>query len=293
MRARALLCASTAALLLAAGGGCAPSFAEGDTVTEVRVLAVRSEPAEVAPGAEAQLSALVVTPGDGTGVTLDWSLCLAPRSGAQPNPSPDACSDPAVDPALLAQVAAGQGPGDSYSLAVPALADLDPATVSLPDASGGVYLTVRLVAHHASDPDLVALYRLRLQLGQDSLNTNPSFDGVPLLDGKPWAEGDIRMAEPGAKLDLEAHWTDGSVEDYTFTLPDQPTQSGTETLSFAWFNDGGEIDPTHTGGAGKFQTDWTLPADAMPGTTLNLWVVLRDNRGGSTWLSRQVQVASP
>jgi hypothetical protein len=290
--ARHLVLLAALAVLLASG--CADDFPSGGTVEAVRVLAVRAEPPDLPPGGETTLTALVATPGgDLTGVTLDWSVCDVGRSGNQANPSPDACSDPALARESQSQAATGLPPGDPYLLTVPPLEQLDPDAISQPDATGGVYLAVRLVARRADEPPVVTLYRLRLQLGQTTVNRNPVFDGELSIDGQPWAEDAVPSVAPGARLLLEARWEDGAEEDYQLMLPGDEPRQGTEVLSFAWFDDQGQVDPEHTGGAGMFEATWQLPDEIAVGSRVHLWVVLRDNRGGAAWMTRQVEVGSP
>ena len=59
---------------------CAPDLGDRDSrVTTVRILAVRAEPPEAAPGDDVTYTALVVAP-DGTRASppIGWSYCVAP-----------------------------------------------------------------------------------------------------------------------------------------------------------------------------------------------------------------------
>jgi hypothetical protein len=65
-----------------------------------------------------------------------------------------------------------------------------------------------------------------------------------------------------------------------------PPRSVTETVRISWYTTAGEFDTDVTGPA---KPDTTLKLDKhqpAPGTTIDLWVVARDDRGGSDVMHR-------
>lgn len=155
-----------AALALA----CVPELAADlSRVDEARVLAVRAEPAEAAPGEEVTLTALYA---DASGTLaeapLAWSLCIARRPLAELGPISRACLQDVGD-ALLAV-----GTGLSVQAKVPADAcrlfgpEPPPATPGEPsgrpvdpDPSGGYYQPIVL----APPGDASTLLQLRIACG--------------------------------------------------------------------------------------------------------------------------------
>ena len=79
MRGVRLRAAALAAAAMGVSTGCVPTFDDNlSTVSETKVLAVQSEPAEAAPGESVHLSALVATPDVHGGTPkLTWGLCTA------------------------------------------------------------------------------------------------------------------------------------------------------------------------------------------------------------------------
>ena len=74
----------------------------------------------------------------------------------------------------------------------------------------------------------------------------------------------------------------------------EPTLAGPEKLGHSFFATAGSInslrstDTTATGEPADIFVDWTAPATAG---RVRLWVVVRDGRGGTGWLERQVSVS--
>ena len=60
---------------------CVPSLGPGDSlITSTRILAVRADPAEAAPGTSVTFTAFVASPGGTvTGADIGWSFCSASK----------------------------------------------------------------------------------------------------------------------------------------------------------------------------------------------------------------------
>ncbi len=269
-----------ATLLLASG--CRSSNDDpASFVTGLRLLAIRAEPPEVAPGEMSTLSALVV---DTEGRTIDiaWSICEK-----LPLPGDALSLDCAAADAgtTLAPI----GDGTQVQLTMP---PLTPSELGLPDSSGGFYLPI--IAHVTAGTDtVIASYRLRLKTGATA-NQNPMLAdvshviyvdggtsagdaGAPLID--PLDDQNPLVVHANDQIRLRATFTDASEEHYTMTLGG--TRMVTEALSISWFATAGQFSDDQTGAD---LPDTTLKLDEhLPaaGTPIDLWVVGRDERGGT------------
>lgn len=281
------------ALLLSA---CGNDFELQSEIRRVRVLAVRSEPAEVLvdPAAASlpdpvTFSSLAVAP-DGRPVTVTYALCRFttsnPYDGSCPGdnsvPLPDGVlsfQDPNVQTVLNEALAAlnpggGDGgppdPNDPRFLA--ALSEGIPFFIGYEatDGSGtpegterGIRrLTGRAAAAPNQNPQVADILR----------------DGAPLSGPLP----------PGTEVSFQPLLAEGSAEVYE--TKDGPR---TEQVFYSWYATGeGEVQALRSlepvdGRPGDPTTDYETPA--TPGS-VTFYVVARDGRGGVGWLSRTVDV---
>ena len=277
-------------LALVAVAGCRSNFDPASFVGGLRLLDVKAEPPDIGPGQTSLLSALVVNPGGGA-PTVTWDACLLtppPASGQAVN------IDCAALDAGADLIAFGVGP--SVTATMPAL---DPSKRGLPDATNGFYLPVR-ARLDADGKTLVALYQLRIFLGALSPNPpnqNPTLMGiyqVPSADAGAADQTALDDAKPievhaNDKVALRALVTAASSESYLVFDGDPrttPPRHVVEKIRVSWFTTAGTFDNDVTG-VDKPDTTLTLDKHLPPsGTTIDLWVVARDERGGSDWLHR-------
>lgn len=218
---------------------CAPELDNDLSLIErPRVIALRSEPAEAAPGESVTLSALVAAP-DGTLVdaVLDWSFCIARRPLAELGPIAPQCvtlvEDPdAVDEAAVTAIGEGATidaalPEDGCRLfgpePPPAMPGEPTGRPVDPDATGGYYqpILVRLLDESPS----LELLRTRLACGLTGAtqaqsaeytlryqrNIAPAIAGVARIDG---GEVELLGVDPiasvgvGERIELRVRWTD-------------------------------------------------------------------------------------
>jgi len=263
-----------------------PSYVAG-----LRVLAIKAEPPDVAPGGTSTVTALAID-GDGTTPSASWSRCTRPPLAGQAV-NPDCISITGAVNANLVPV----GQGLAVTATMPA--DATPAALGAPDATGGVYLP--LIADVSVPTDhITASYRLRLTSGDPAgspPNANPKIAGV-FVDG---AGGQTALDEAtplvvhaGDQITLSATFAPGSVESYTTSLPNGSggvtTTSSTETLDVAWFATGGELTNDQTSDVQPetvLKLDKQLPA---AGSTIDLYAVGRDERGGTDWVHRTLHL---
>ncbi len=283
--------------LLAATAACTPSLSSTDSlVTQPRVLVVRADPAEAKPGATISFSTLVAAPPGTSPGAPAWSFCVAPRPLTSDNVVSDACLDPAANRAI--------GEGTSISAATPpngcSLFGPDAPPGGLrprdPDATGGYYQPLRLDLG-ASAP-VFTLVRISCDLANASAsaatafahayvaNQNPHL--LPLQASAGGSPAALDALPVGARVTLTASWPAASAE--TFAVYDAASDTvGTqrESLTVAWYTSAGALDREATGRAEDDPATSSDNAWTAPGTvgTSELWVVLRDNRGGVDFAS--------
>ena len=262
-------------VLTLACGGCEPDTDLPRTLIDgPRVLAIKAEPPSVPPGGSTVVTALIVGTGAET-PTVSWARCLrAPRPGEAINPD---CVDTAQADSLEPI-----GVGMTITTTMP---DVMPAELGQPDASGGVYLP--LIARVAvAGQTLIATYRLRLQSAGD-VNQNPVLTGLLLIDAAGGATPLDEAAPPtvraGDRLTFQVAVADGSVEIYPPSLGGAPVA---EMLRTSWFSTAGKFSQERSEGP---QASTVLELDALlpaPGAAIDLFAVIRDDRGGTDYVHR-------
>jgi hypothetical protein len=230
--ARALLWLTLGSTLGALG--CEPTFTDRNSeILDRRVLAVRAFPAQAAPGAEVELSALVVEPsGTLQKFPLDWAFCNAPRPIAETNDVSAAClerSGDQFDELGRSPVVSGKMPKDGCRLfgpdVPPNMMGQAPGRPTDPDSTGSYYQPLRVVAANEPEP-LITLAQVGLTCNVASLtgaqvfefqkrvrpNAHPELLGVTIDgdDATPLSLDDgttepVKVA-PGQRLMLRASW---------------------------------------------------------------------------------------
>lgn len=309
-------------LLLAA---CEDDFAPETRVEGLRILGVRATPAELGPGETARLAALVVDPSrPGQRSTTLWLAC-------DPDPfnlGRSACSDTAAlsDPTTLVQPSPDGGtptlpPGmrvvginDFAAYAAPA--DLfSQLPVDDPRRRTGTVAQILVMAIAAElplsapaeereallervrsreIPSVVALFRLRVS--EDAhRNQNPVLSGLR-VDGADLPLGARVRLRPGGFRTLELTAPDEAFEVYEQLLPIGPEER-TERLIAAWYSSYGTFMHPRIALRSEVLEELHAPdekKEARPqhpeGT---LWAVVRDTRGGQTWVEYPSYLCDP
>ena len=263
-------------------------------VTEPRVLAIVSEPAEAKPGAQVAYSAVVASPaGPRTAPPPpSWALCTAPKPPTEDNAVSTAClgDGAVVDLGAGASVQATV-PDDACMLFGPDVAGMGFRPRD-PDATGGFYQPVRadaagadlafgftrITCHLANAPADVAHDYLTMYVA----NANPTLAPLaisPQLGVDP--DGAIAVAAH-ADLVLTAAWPAGAVESYLYFDPDrQVLVTRREAMHLAWYATSGAlpVDASAVGEDDPTTSVTTTWRTGEPGPAW-LWLVLRDSRGG-------------
>jgi hypothetical protein len=295
-----------------------------EKLDRLRVLAIRSEPAELTVGETATLSANVYEPA-GRVPDYEWSWCPSRGNGA------DAfrCNVSEED-LLRAWTAAGaDGSPPSYALGtgseVPLTHVLTPALVAaLCRASEvderiavacftGFEASIQLTVRSDGD-ELTAIKAVPLlpsDLPDAERNTNPASEFQVTLhdrEGNDLVESDEPL-RAGHQYTVVAEVDERTAESFTPSAgpAEPPPGERRETLVMSWFVTLGELaapegdddvfggDFVHTtfvDGSNEFddllKNGWKIPLTA--GSTAALHLVLRDERGGVGWTTRRFDV---
>ena len=257
-----------AAVALLGLAGCNQPLPDRALVTTLRVLGVRAEPPEAAPGTTVHFDALVADPkGNGRVLKRAWAICNPGQGGV------GTCGNPANTAVL------GSGLTADWTVPADALSGL-----SATDAEMGrdVYVVLGVEFDDGtgqtdrSDHD-VAFKRIRLSTNADP-NRNPKIDSL-FVEKSPAATQPVAS---GATLAIDAAPSADSRQKWS-----SPNgTSGEEDARFTWLITAGSLDSDVTYADGPTVTNaWHTPGGSGD---LTLWVVLRDGRGGIDWATRTV-----
>lgn len=139
------------------------------------------------------------------------------------------------------------------------------------------------------------VYSCRRVEGQEA-NENPELPGLT-LDGEAWAVDGLPEKRGAGPLIVES--LDVSALEVPYVVPSlgetvEPLMLK-ESWQVSWHTDYGRFDPTETGGAlagdaalaGRHRVRWFPPAEgAEARERVRVWAVVRDGRGGQSWLER-------
>lgn len=273
-------------LLLAALAACTPNFDAPSDVYDLRVLAVQADPPEAQFDESSvdtvHIRVLAVDPAARDLATMTATLCAptdSRRCGDGPQLSLPARQQPidqefqwdlALPPAVIA-----------FALSNDALQGLGGIRVMLSikvndrDPHGDVWASKMLVYSRKGTPP----------------NHNPLMTGLHLTragqDAGTLAPGEKLKLTPGVQIGLRPVLADGAREEYDTTdlrgntvhLKEQPVYSFFTTA-------GAEIDRDNADEPldGVAPPDGLSRIDAFSGASGTLWVVVRDGRGGESWL---------
>lgn len=270
-------------------------------VDKLRVLAIKAEPPEAAPGEIISLTALVADPLENRRNTGHlWVMC-----------------DPSVE-GELGNACAQQDTLRSFDLeALPEGVNIFPLFFNFAfyrapwgildqleeeERRRGMTATVLLVAweggsqEQLQDPSILkqlAIKRIRIADPQEAPNRNPVLEAVT-INGQPFGETDEPRVKAGGTITLSASSTEDSVEVFERVLPDGTVVEQSEQNVFSWYTRGGRFTQ---GLEYSSRTESGAPIGlelpelgTQPDDRLHIWVVLRDARGGTDWARRTLQL---
>ncbi len=298
-----------AALLV---GGCSSDLPAASFIDKLRVLAVRAEPPEVAPGETTKLDLLAVEPlvpsvdgGVPQPLTAVWLACALPPGTLTVSPCASGSqvigSDLATTYAPDANVLGGAASTEIL------------LTVAVADSAAGASDCLAQIARNnglPTDPDHCVVSLKRLSVSDPAQRTVPPNKNPTLADfyattPSGYAEtlddgNGVWQYAPGADKaawDIAAHRSDDAAE--------KKSDGSYEALSVSWFTTAGHLD----GGRSSYlppgcttpsacanqlpetgaDTTWYAPtaAQALPyldaSGLVDFWAVIRDDRGGVGW----------
>lgn len=282
--------------LLALLCACNAGFEDPEIVVDLRVLAIEIEPAEVVVDFDPQNPTNVTFP-----TVAFRALAIDPAGGrhgfrftACPQQDNRRC-DSDVSPHLIL----GEGVVEAGKEEITANLDM---TLELIEGAiredpfrgfGGVPVNVELRIVREGEGEAQALYAAKQMIyaprvpASRTPNQNPRMTGL-VLQGTPF--GDCPMIAPRTEVRIDPVDADGVRETYVVPTLDGGERTFTENLRYAWFATRGSFSSGNTGGPTdafgnqppRF-TKWTSPD--VPGN-VRLWVVQRDERGGTFWTER-------
>ena len=267
---------------------CSNTFEKQSRISKLRILGVRAEPAELLieegkPPPRTTLTALAVDPSGAT-IQLRWALCTV--QGAVPSPSIQCPGSDGIDLFSTngsAVLDLGVEPFRTQYDRLVGGGGAPPEGVRKLLADG-VPVIIGLTATTATDRlDGITTVTLRTT-EHGPINHNPDLATLQ-ADGATLAADGSSTVAGGSTVRLAPIPAEGSHE----LMPD-----GTiEKLNYSFYATGGDIqslrsvDTTATGEAADPSIDWLAPALAG---SVQLWVVVRDGRGGQGFMTRTVQV---
>jgi hypothetical protein len=301
-----------AALLVLTSGlatglaACSGDFDPFNRVTELRVLAVQSEPPAPAPEQTTVLTPLVYTPPGEAVTSYAWSWCpFADNTGTCLLSEAELRAAAGEAGAAIPPYDLGSGPTASLPHTIPvalldALCDATPTQPAVVDCEGGFPVTIR-VAIATATTTVVTIRTLRLRRPGDPDNTNPVIDGILVIDGSgehPVDDTPTVTLPRLVETELRAQVRPEMAESYPgFDLDDRPI-TARERLVFTWFVESGDTDAERTGFIDGIEPledavgNLWEPADVVdyPRDTARLLLVIRDSREGVSWRSATVSL---
>jgi len=289
-----------ALLALAGAAGCSMSFDPASYVKGLRVLAVQADQPELAPGQETTLRLLVSDGNDDA--TVEWARCTLPTYPGAGFINPD-CTKETPEPWLIPL--APESTDRTVRFTMP---NVDPLSgqLGLPDSTSGFYIPVRAIVRSGTEK-VMTFYRVRvlLTISPQPANKNPvltEMSTIPWMgadagftgEGFPIPESETLEVKGGYRIGLSAAATPDSIESYT-RLAGDPRDMKLETVNevvrFFWYTTAGELEREITG---PERPENTLnlakrPPSSLP-AVIDLYVVAHDERGGTSWLKRQLRV---
>jgi hypothetical protein len=262
-------------------------------VDRPRLLGVRAEPAEPRPGDVVTFEALFPDP-TSTIATVIWIAC--PFDQAAGADAPASCNldlssidfETASIEDLLAAGLIGLEPGFPPTYPVP-LDLLD----AVEDRTEGTYVTLQISGLPELEPGDTAVDFGEIEAGLKRLpisesetpNHNPeltsfAFDGVVL------APGSTIEVEADTEHSLSVTYADDAVEAYAYVNSDGVSESRVEEPYITWYATGGEV-YDEVSLHPYAESRWIAGA---PGEVGTLWAVVRDRRGGMSWLAQSYTV---
>jgi hypothetical protein len=291
--------------------GCDEALEPGSKVDSFRVLAEQADLPYAHPGETVQLTSLSYDP-HGRSINWAWASCVNPASSTlegclakiaeNPDPAgavfaigPDVSAPPLLVPAdvisSLPVAARGGASVGVVSVACPGELSMGAGPGGLPfvckDAGSGRELGL--------DEFIAGIKRISVR--ETDRNQNPTISGVT-FDGAGWGEGEVKSIPRTCDDDKwdYAGCPDDTKHQLTVQLPEGTVESGKDELGGEF---GEQVVVQYYATEGFFEHEIKIAAQTKngyvarkqaAGNLVTFWFVVRDNRGGVSWTSRQAQV---
>lgn len=279
---------------------CKPDFGERESLIDrPTVIAVRTDPPEVAPGGAVTTSLLVASPtGPVEAPPTSWAFCASPKLLSENGAVSVRCTRGGVTP--IGDAYGGISapiPADACFLFGPEVqaSELRPRD---PDVTGGFYQPIRATVAAGGDPVMAfGFARIACKLanvpaeaatvlGRDyERNQNPTARPIEIVSG---------AVARGARVVLRASWSPEDAERYVmFDVRTQSVVTRRESIRASWFATAGSFESDRTGRAEEEPESFTDNAWTAPDEPANvhLWVVLRDARGGTAFAHLPLEIS--
>ena len=280
--ALSLLCLSLVA------AGCSDDFDPASLVSDLRVLAVSADKPYALPGSDVRLEALAFDPA-GRSLSWGWGLCIEPASSL----ALDCLRAMRFESLTIARdqprhvLSMPQTDGPYVGVVVVAC----PGDI-VPGNTEGVPLACMDGARQLPLSEFeLGLKRIFVQ--ESTLNHNPQIAELR-WDGVPWPEGETRR-------DTCAKAKDGTCDE--FAQHEVTVQAAADAVETSLDSEGSprpeQVVVQLYGTSGEFDDDVRV-VDAPTtgfrarkedaGKQITFWFVVRDDRGGVSWISRSLDV---
>lgn len=272
-------------VLLLAAGACSEDLPPQSLVDKFRVLGVRADVPEAAPGETVRVDALLADPqGDGRAISYLWAACVL-----GPAANPEDCADPAAGGII------GLGFEATFTFVAPPLEEGEVSAqvlVTLLACAGGTFVLPTVDGGAPSGfpecegGDGATAYKRVTISDAAAPNRNPRFvdiavDGTP-LGGEP-VELPVCPAGECAERTVTATAAPDAVETFVEIAFGEPVERE-EGVYVSWFATAGSFERIRSG-VDNLEVGWTPPAGAA---TVDLWFVMHDGRGGTDWRSARI-----
>lgn len=269
-------------------------------VSRTRILGIRAEPPEIAPGQRAELQSLIGFGPEPEDLVRIWVGCEQ-EDGPCLTGGLDQIDLKNPDPKTLAELGfLGIEPGPfppTYTAPADLLDELPEE-----DRLEGRNVTVQLTAFPAEQLDAetppekidfnqveAGYKRLPVSLATTP-NNNPVLDGIAVDDEAEPGE-DLFEVRAGSEVTLTLRAEEARlIEEYEFVTSNGQVEDRVEDPYVTWYvTDGDMLDPLNLWP--HFSADWVAPEDA--GVRGTWFAVVRDRRGGMAWSTREWATVDP
>jgi hypothetical protein len=311
--------ASWLALAALMCAGCGDNLPQYNQLEGFRVLALRASPPSLNGGESTTLDALTFVEGEpDPGLLYRWSWCPARLPSAMGG---DCALDEAEFARLLgldgADVDFALGDGATTTFTYPGPPEVYQTACensAPPEAQGAVVFSceggfpISIRADITYREQTIRIQKeIRLLFGSLPPNKNPEFGALSVLEvnsqtaPESWPEETAARLALGKRYEVQVEVAETSAERFVPepTVVDPSPGERQESLYISWFVSTGETDQDRTSfikegvSLAEFgKNEWLLPkAGDEKRDAARLFLVLRDERGGVSWLSRNVELA--